>query len=136
MIGQIHNMFPELSIVWLLFGEGPMEPGVPPALRESQEFSSDVDDGLFSPALQNKQDTKKIVFSPDDKGNSEILKGESLKTGQKPYKVSDFKVESLQNKIKELQAQLDKIKNNPRKVDKIMVYYDDSTFEEFIPKAR
>ncbi|MDE5586438.1 MAG: hypothetical protein K2I92_08940, partial [Muribaculaceae bacterium] len=36
-------------------------------------------------------------------------------------------------KILELQLQIEKLKKNPRRVAQITVYYDDSTFETFIP---
>ncbi|MDE6290805.1 MAG: hypothetical protein K2M16_04675, partial [Muribaculaceae bacterium] len=36
-------------------------------------------------------------------------------------------------KILELQLQIEKLQKNPRRVAQITVYYDDSTFETFIP---
>lgn len=133
MIGQIHNMFPELSITWLLFGEGPMETAVSRSDSGAAE-PLDYADGLFSFETEDNQDSKKIIFSGNDKIKPENSASESLKKGSKSMQEADGKIEALQNKIKELQLQIEKLQKNPRKVEKIMLYYDDSTFEEFFPR--
>ena len=135
MVGQIHNMFPELSIVWLLFGEGPME-NLPSGFSDGNSSISDeeFDEGIFSLGNGLDSDEKKIVFSTGQSGNHQILKGNGLKSGQNESQVVDLKVERLQNKIKELQAQIENLKKNPRKAVQITVYYDDNTFETFFPR--
>lgn len=40
-----------------------------------------------------------------------------------------------EKRIAELQTQIEKMRQNPRKVTHITVYYDDSTFETFTPKS-
>lgn len=134
MVGQIHNMFPELSIVWLLFGEGPMEnPQLPPNPALLDDADQDFDDGLFSQQNLVNPDDKKIVFSSNRSETSQISQGNRLKSTQNEPQVIDFKVERLQNKIKDLQSQIENLKKNPRKAVQITVYYDDNTFETFYP---
>ena len=134
MVGQIHNMFPELSIVWLLFGEGPMEIWLDPTKEKSQERPPVYPEGLFSIDDSQASDSKKIVFSSDSKGLREISQGEAPKNYSSDSQFADLKIEKLQNKIKELQGQIENLRKNPRKVSHITVYYEDSTFETFFPR--
>lgn len=135
LVGQIHNMFPELSIVWLLFGEGPIENNLESnSASKSDNDDSNFDDSLFSYDAPKLSDSKKIVFSHGSEGRGEILEGERLKLSQNLTQAADLKIEKLQNKIKELQSQIENLKKNPRKVAHITVYYDDNTFETFFPK--
>ena len=137
LVGQIHNMYPELSIMWLLFGEGQME------VWQNQDGDSKKrdtggylfrDEDLEGLNKNHSQDGQKIFFSS---GKTEGAKN-SREMGVNEYgnipQVVDYKVEKLQAKIKELQGQIDNLKKNPRKVSHITVYYDDSTFETFFPR--
>ena len=40
----------------------------------------------------------------------------------------------VEMRINDLQRQIENLRSNPRKVVQITIYYDDSTFETFIPK--
>ena len=135
MVGQIHNMFPELSVVWLLFGEGQMENiNIDKSGENGNSEERNYYDGLFSFEHDDPENEKKIVFSSERPEKNEILKGEGLKRSQGDFQVAEFKVERLQSKIKELQSQIDNFKKNPRKAVQITVYYDDNTFETFFPR--
>lgn len=135
MIGQIHNMFPDLSIVWLLFGEGPMETGPEANLNlDHDSLTKEYDHDLDSYKNELESDGKKIVFQDGRQPYSEILQGKSLKNPSEGAQITDIKLERLQSKIKELQAQIENLKKNPRKAVQITVYYDDSTFETFFPR--
>lgn len=136
LVGQIHNMFPELSIVWLLFGEGPMENWSDHLSHSGNRHSSEgnFNEGLFSTMDESKPESKKIVFSSDRTASDQRLKGDSPKNYAESSQSTDLKIEKLQNKIKEFQGQIENLKKNPRKVSHITVYYDDSTFETFFPR--
>lgn len=120
MVGQIHKSFPELSVLWLLFGEGSM-------LVNSNEGASEdaVPGGLFDDSL-------------DFTGNqSEFGRSENVSALTHPAIVgqnSDSKDVAIDMRIADLQKQIDKLRKNPRRVSQITVYYDDSTFETFYPK--
>lgn len=135
MVGQIHNMFPELSIVWLLFGEGKMESDESsPGQSSGSGIDPLYDTDLYIGAENRNSGGKKIVFSSANQGASEISKSQGLRDYGDSSQTSDIKVEKLQNRIKELQTQLDHLRKNPRKVSHITVYYEDSTFETFFPR--
>lgn len=133
MIGQIHNTFPELSVVWLLFGEGRMEASPTSPAEEERESDSEFDEGLFAFAKTDKNDRNKIIFSGNEQATSKISKETGLKGEEKLPKEFDIQLERYQKRIKELQSQIETLKKNPRRVDQITVYYDDSTFETFFP---
>ena len=135
MVGQIHQTFPQLSIVWLLFGEGPMEGNV--GASEPPE-GTPADDGyqnsLFSTEDFEESGSKKIIFSSGSQSQSENAKENGLDIPPNMAQILERERERWQNKVKALEEQRDILKKNPRKAVRIMVYYDDSTFEEFFPR--
>ena len=131
MVGQIHNMFPELSIVWLLFGEGAMEISSENEYMRNDQFSHIS--GMMS-ADNDISTSNKIIFSPHNGAKSEFSKETGLKDGSESSQIADLKIEKLQKRIKELESKIEEFKKNPRKAVQITVYYDDSTFETFFPR--
>lgn len=130
VIAQIHNTYPELSVLWLLFGEGQM-------INETKKdnfVEKNSESHNTSKSVPNNLD----LFSDIPDGTSEINKEENLN----PVKVTPSNTQLNVNKTDialpnavELIKQIDKLKKNPRKVLQIMVYYDDSTFETFYPNT-
>lgn len=104
IISQIHSAFPKLSVMWLLFGEGPM------LTEENNEISE-------NPAVESEKRQAQIANEQD---KSLFIK---------------IREERLNDEIKKLNSELEKLKKSPRKVSQITVYYDDSTFETFYPKS-
>lgn len=138
MVGQIHSVFPGLSIIWLLFGEGSMlNPSATVSVESNYEeegaggiFDSDIfslDEGL-------KGTSKKIIFSADETSGSKNSKGNGLKGSVNMGLRSDYKDDKLSAKVKDLTSKIEFLTKNPRKVKQITVYYDDFTFETFIPE--
>lgn len=135
VIGQIHNMFPDLSIVWLLFGEGEMETNVGKNDKVRNESKENIfNDDLFSIEDLRDSEPNKIVFSSQPPIKSQISEGKGLNHYEELSKAAEIKIDKLQNKIKDLQIQIDNYKKNPRRVSHITVYYDDYTFETFFPR--
>ena len=118
LVGQIHAAFPEMSVVWLLFGEGPVK------VSSHNESSGDAD----------KRDMADKIPT-DGKQLPEFLNVEALKDGVSNSNLSKNQVFESDLKILDLQRQIEKLKQNPRKVVQITIYYDDSTFETFVPKG-
>lgn len=139
LLTQIHKVYPELSMVWLLFGEGPMllsESGNPTssncsdlhsdmALSESSASGGVLNENFASENLENLSSRAALSeFSKENGLNSPCGKGQ----------YAEVKDVRLSVRIGELEAQIEKMRKNPRKVAQITVYYDDSTFETFVPK--
>lgn len=136
LITQIHQAFPDLSIVWLMFGEGPVK-----------NSGSDVRLGQITYAIDPGQSADDIVQvdTPEIKSENSVyadnsttrlpdstLRGLNIaENNPKPTKNQLFESDM---RILDLQRQIDQMKQNPRKVIQITIYYDDSTFETFVPK--
>ncbi|MGN0237794.1 MAG: helix-turn-helix domain-containing protein [Lepagella sp.] len=122
VVGQIHKAFPELSVLWLLFGEGEM-------IDNSANSSQTVGEkSLFDDEIPEL-----MGVSPSTPTRSNVS---GLNTPSQVAQNIDYKRVDYESKIAELQMQIDKLRANPRKVSHITVYYDDSTFETFYPQAR
>jgi len=154
IIGQIHQAFPGLSVVWLLFGEGEMKSTVFSEGESESEMGSSVDLGRdlsttdsrgfeFGDkfATVNAVCDADSLFSgvndsefPDSRaanGNNSNLR--ALNTVPDTIQLAQKQLIEAEKKISELQMQIDKMRQSPRKVTHITIYYDDSTFETFSP---
>lgn len=120
LVGQIHKAFPELSVLWLLFGEGGM-------LALQKNVTSD-DPGT----LDLFDEHNKIPDNGPRFDKYSTL--EALGEGENMASARVTSGNRSDRKYDELQKEIEKMRKNPRKVIQITVYYDDSTFETFYPK--
>ncbi len=109
VLKPIHARFPELSLLWLMFGEGEMLTGsvIPQEGFQSEESS------------EHKEDTKFVATPVGDSDEDEAI----YYTGSS---VSGKKIHDLRSD------------GNPpaplrRSVRSVVVYYDDNTYETFVP---
>lgn len=121
LIGKIHQSYPSLSILWLMFGEGNMtiETNIEISERKNHSEVSFLDhhninnellktgDDLFSPLPNNLSDN----FSPETNNNT----NENDPNTQ--YKPTDTDHDNYMTK----------------RVTSIVVFYDDNTFQTFNP---
>lgn len=161
VVGAIHDKFPELSVVWLLFGEGDM------LLSSFDDSDSSgmltdggsTDDSLFlgvsdfeepapygnsnfidpSPGIdnfnsQNLRQNPVNPYIPKDK--NEYRKENGVKSPQISIQTADKELDECKQKITSLELQIENLRLNPRKVSQITVFYDDSTFESFVPERK
>lgn len=124
LVKLIHTQFPDLSVLWLMFGEGEM------LMPRVASGSAGVSDDLCT----DSDDYDSAIFaygSPD-----EAVRGKEmpLSAGEKRAKVIDAQYETELKELASIKDELEKLRKNPRKVTQITVYYDDSTFETFVPK--
>ena len=128
LIKKIHSAYPELSILWLMFGEGNMVSGS----EESKEVSSSVEPKKSSEG--SPQIESRLPENPtEDQDNALYSNLRGLTTIDKQSNNTIYQQLEENKKIIELQMQIEKLQKNPRRVTQITVYYDDSTFETFIP---
>lgn len=116
MLTQIHEAFPEVSILWLIFGEGEM--------FSSKEKGEEI----------KNQSNENTVFKPTGQLDDEQLNLVNLK--QLENIIQDVVNKSFEAYRKTVENTLLKISepSTERKVSEITIYYDDSTFETFIPE--
>lgn len=157
LVSQIHAAYPQLSVLWLLFGEGDMYahggPGSVAAESGGEELSEtitaeggdvqvsiSVDRGLSaesSPSSQSGVNTESgsqragntVGQSP---GHSAGQPGQAAQTHSIPASATAA-ILAADYKNMALLKQIEAMKQNARRVVQITIYYDDSTFETFIP---
>lgn len=145
IVGQIHQAYPELSVLWLLFGEGPMinanaaedgpdgspymgsdrQDGIQSEMADEIGQDGIMDGGLFDMLPENR---------PVYKGQDKYENLRALNNAKKAYNTAVNKENDCEEKLAEMKKQIERMKKNPRKVTQITVYYDDSTFETFYPR--
>ncbi len=119
LIKKIHSAYPELSVMWLMFGEGNM--------------LSKSDDEDEHEKRMDQNSAEKPEKPVNDKESSVYSSLTGLNADEKATQNSIFQQFEDNKKILELQLQIEKLQKNPRRVAQITVYYDDSTFETFLP---
>lgn len=124
IIGKLHAAFPDLSIMWLMFGEGSM------LHSENDDIHSSSDDEIEN-SSSTKEDFSRVGKNASENANLNALT--MADSAINPTMIQQFEDNK---KILELQLQIDKLVKNPRRVTQITVYYDDSTFETFIPSRQ
>lgn len=165
IIGQIHRAFPDLSVMWLLFGEGSMlsvsnqgdegagsEAGAGNGCALGSESPSAGVTGFgfgvgaqFGPgtgaSMSGDGDEAQFSGVNDSKfpsnrtGAEEFSNLRALNTPSEAMQLAQKQIVEAEKRIAELQTQIEKMRKNPRKVTHITVYYDDSTFETFTPQS-
>ncbi len=139
IIGKIHQCYPELNVIWLMFGEGSM------VTAENIQFSEPQNSGLFSSPSQQTTE-KEINTSPETPfENDREIKREKFEEPQLPLQNiydtenngGEFRFSDPVSKTPPSTFMFDE---HPRqkassrqRVIGIVVYYDDSTFESFVP---
>lgn len=116
IISKIHQTYPNLSLYWLLFGEGVMEDNHPDQnsiVRDSNiSDQPDYNSGLF-----NSHD----LFINKEKSEEDTHKNQKNKN-------LDNIISTTQTKIENMQMQ-----TTTKTISKIVVFYNDNSYESFGP---
>ncbi len=166
LLGQIHKGFPELSMVWLMFGEGEMlsapfstsgtaadalsaddaSTATPtlPSSGSGDDFSNsslfdsfgDIDAPLSSFGSANQ--STDFVKNPSDfpyNGSAASKYGkENARISQNHAPQSVENEIDYKRKLAEILAKNEELlRKKPRKVVRITVFYDDNSYESFLP---
>lgn len=115
LLSQIHKAFPEVSILWLLFGEGDY-------LSSKNSADNDVATG------------SDVLVFPEEDADSDVH-GNLIPLNRLEPLIQNVVTQSINSYFdeKSLGLKSNSEKSRPRKVKQITVYYDDSTFETFTP---
>lgn len=114
LIGQIHQAYPELSVLWLLFGEGEM------LVQSSGEVTTDGENPniVVGDAVTVKNDKENGVNCTEN----HTLTSENKHINP----ISSMMMNELE---------IAKMRQHCRQISHVTVYYDDFTFETFYPGA-
>lgn len=137
LIGKIHDAYPDLSLYWLMFGQGemlvtqpasPFEPDYNPDAPDMDEPVAPYTDVVIATSPSREQDipdnetqtqTHPIL---SDRNTDDILHQLLEQQEEIAKMLRDLKIENAAHK-----------NFSPRKVASITIFYDDSSFETFIP---
>lgn len=131
LISKLHDAFPELNILWLMFGDGEMinQPNgnsVPPSpsLFPPSPERRPKDDGVFRNNTVNEHQ-KVISNQRRDNRDSEILPA-----GREGGDGNDVSEQSASLNIQNISVSNS---DSGKRIKSIMVFYTDSSFEIFTP---
>lgn len=142
----IHRGFPSLSMNWLLFGEGPAkvvsETREGKTVGQSSPVPANIGEEIFdSSPFHVEEAENEAGFSSENsplptygKKPQNYPVHNALTSTENTTNSADGKDFTQEIRIQDLRQQIENMRKKPRKVTQITVYYDDSTFETFVPK--
>lgn len=146
IIGKIHYSYPDVSITWLMFGEGEMESGanietsgakLPHDSTLFNQHTSDIEsDTAKEPNLFSSQEIQQKKTQEDKTSSDEFSFGQNTFSfsPEQPRNIStapNIPVEN--NTMVQESKQITLTPEKGKSVTGIVVYYSDSTYESFVP---
>lgn len=133
-VNAIHQAFPEVNVNWLLFGEGEMlndEDGSAPAGADGHPTADLLDEAAFTSGKFSHDDIRKAAAQ---------MKG--VVAQATPAQIAA--AEAMQARLKAQAARAShglsgmgiNIDKPSRKIKEIRVFFDDGTFEVFVPSSK
>lgn len=145
LIRKIHTEFPNLNVMWLLFGEGEM------LADEKNETSEPQNPSLFD-FVEGETTVKETANPTLDFGISDIGKtpkkfdradvtsarafGGNSATKEREFAQRDSGIHNLQSALESERTKQPTIsfsEEGERRIVNIIVYYSDNSFESFVP---
>lgn len=126
LLSQIHTAFPDISIIWLLFNEGEMvKKSADKPEDEEKNISGDENFANFINDISE--------FPTEHQAEEKYSNLIPLNQLEKTIKMTVLK--AFESFLETEGLSINKIikEDNKRKVRQVTVYYDDSTFETFVP---
>lgn len=135
VIGKIHEAYPNLSVLWLMFGEGDMTVNGNIEISEPQN----VPESLFNDEeTVDEQDVVPSLGSFLDGGRPEQSTQMQERTVQNRRTIEEIPTQRTQTYHPAADHQPSSLSLNvdsSRRVVNIMVFYSDKSFETFVPKG-
>lgn len=133
VIGKIHEAYPELSVLWLMFGEGSMVSDS--NMRISEPQNARESDAMPSKQVKPERIMTQLNFDDDFNGEESenfnpINKEETANDNVVSFTESLPADEATHNSTSQRESGMDLRR---RTVVNIIVYYSDGTYENFVP---
>lgn len=132
LIGKIHEAYPQLSVLWLMFGEGDM-------LHEGNMKTSEPQNNRlfdFSGSDEPGNETSAPRLDFEDSFENEqpsSLKAEKTATPALSSAPADINSAPLNPDVTEMKTTVSFDSSSSKKIVNIIVYYNDNSFESFVP---
>ncbi|MCH5346966.1 MAG: helix-turn-helix transcriptional regulator [Muribaculaceae bacterium] len=138
VIGKIHDAYPNLSVMWLMFGEGNML--TDDQTQSSGSGSTTRNDSMASFKTQSLENALfDDMFNDEQNGDSiDTAKGDSPTTIRFPQATDTAKSKNDSPAKSTVSAIKNKVTStgDKKRIVNIIVYYDDNSFEAFVPGDR
>ena len=115
VVAKIHAAYPDLSIMWLLFGEGSMESGEQPVSTATIPENESL---IAQPA----SDADRLDFTEPFVSQTGFYESERADSGVVPKEQKST-----------ITFAPDRSERSGKRVVNIVVYYDDRSYESFVP---
>ena len=134
IIKKIHQTYPSLSIMWLMFGEGPMEELSGPNANNdnSDQLDEDVKNATLFDNVSNNSNLVSRANTIDFNADSQVNYEAGVRAVQRASQTRENDVlrSTPPNIINDSAMQLN-VRNGKRVVN-IIVYYNDNSFDKFV----
>lgn len=134
-ISKIHEAYPTLNVVWLLFGDGDMETSGNIQISEAKNAANQATSNTLFPDLKDIEDSTYSLNSDSEKRSNSFFNPEN--------DISDPKNARTTNDTRPRDADLESMISNRasagdniKKVQSIMIFYSDNSFETFFPSNK
>ena len=139
LISKIHEVYPSLSVLWLMFGEGDMLHQE--NIKISEPETRSIFDFSESEQTVSEPNTPSIDFKNNvDEISSEKFSVPKTEKNRDASQISEVEIRTKTTTPVEPEAKTDSSRttisfnaNQPKKIVNIIVYYSDNSFESFVP---
>lgn len=122
IVENIRRKFPDISLDWLMFGQGDMYK-TPPTLEPDLFSQSEASAGGMSSSTQSTPSSP----TPSVASSKPTV----------PTSPAGLNLDSVKTTLKEtIQEEMKNVDKHKRHVIEIRVYYDDGSYESFLPAPR
>lgn len=126
VIAKIHNAYPNLSVLWLLFGEGAMES--PAVVRSQPQKPESHAQSIPAPSQGRNAFVSEQTDDSDEIGG--LFSGDSLFFGDE-----DGDKETAKNAASGAEEPVVTIPaDDSKSIVNIMVFYSDNSYQSFVPR--
>ena len=136
-VNAIHRAFPQINEKWLLFGEGEMIEGendTPSPMSEITIIDDEEDDAALGNLFEQKE---AAASTPPTRMTGRATAGAVTRPRQRTTNTYEEHVKRGSQTVEE--NEFESVKNidkKLRRVKEIRVFYDDNTYETFVPAVK
>lgn len=138
LISKIHEVYPSLSVLWLMFGEGDM------LHQENIKISEPETRSIFDFSENEPTVSETSTPSIDFKNNVDEISSEKFsvpntKNDRDASQISEVEIrtnttpDERETKTDSSRTTISFNATQPKKIVNIIVYYSDNSFESFVP---
>ena len=128
-VSAIHECFPEVNVMWLMFGEGDMYTSQAPSADTPDAPQEGDANDEEAPELSSSMNAPQAVFDAPALHQDRAAFGEHAMPGSHPS-AHISPVQVMQPQVQYIEKYIDKPQ---RKITEIRIFFDDGTYETFTP---